>query len=58
MAELLSKDFDFVRVDLYTVGEKVYFGELTFHPEGGFGKFTPPEADLEIGNMLILPKGL
>lgn len=31
-AEIISTDFDFVRVDLYDTGEKVYFGELTFTP--------------------------
>ena len=28
----LSKDFKFVRVDLYELDEKIYFGELTFSP--------------------------
>jgi len=32
IAEDLSKDFPFVRVDLYEVKEKVIFGELTFTP--------------------------
>lgn len=32
IARKLSKDFDFVRVDLYQVAEKLYFGELTFSP--------------------------
>lgn len=32
IARKLSKDFDFVRVDLYQVGKKIYFGELTFSP--------------------------
>ena len=32
IAEQLSADFDFVRVDLYDTGKKVYFGELTFTP--------------------------
>ena len=32
IARKLSKDFAFVRVDLYQVGEKIYFGELTFSP--------------------------
>ncbi|RLA82598.1 MAG: glycosyl transferase [Epsilonproteobacteria bacterium] len=58
LAEVLSVDFYFVRVDLYTINNKVYFGELTFHPEGGFGKFTPHNADLKLGNILTLPEGL
>ena len=34
LAEVLSAGFDFVRVDLYSVGRKVYFGELTPYPVG------------------------
>ena len=37
VARALSADFDFVRVDLYTVGGKVYFGELTCTPHQGYG---------------------
>lgn len=35
-ARILSKDFDFVRVDFYEYDDKVYFGELTFSPWGGY----------------------
>ena len=35
IAKILSKDFKFVRVDLYELKEKVYFGELTFTPACG-----------------------
>lgn len=31
----LAKPFDFVRVDMYCVNNKVYFGELTFTPSSG-----------------------
>jgi TupA-like ATPgrasp len=37
VATTLSADFDFVRVDLYSVGDKVYFGELTCTPHQGYG---------------------
>ncbi|OFY23564.1 MAG: hypothetical protein A2W98_00375 [Bacteroidetes bacterium GWF2_33_38] len=36
IAKVLSEDFDFVRVDLYEYEDKIYFGELTFSPWGGF----------------------
>lgn len=36
IAEILSADFEIVRVDLYEYKDKVYFGELTFSPWGGF----------------------
>ena len=35
IAGILSKDFDFVRVDLYEVNGQVYFGEMTFTPANG-----------------------
>ncbi|MCT7621499.1 ATP-grasp fold amidoligase family protein [Aliarcobacter butzleri] len=54
ISEKLSKEFSFVRVDLYTINNKIYFGELTFHPESGFGKFYPEKADIELGNKLRL----
>lgn len=31
----LAKEFTFVRVDLYYVNQKIYFGEYTFYPGGG-----------------------
>jgi TupA-like ATPgrasp len=38
VARRLSADFDFVRVDLYSVAGRVYFGELTCTPGQGFTK--------------------
>lgn len=35
IARKLSEDFPFVRVDLYNVRGKIYFGELTFTPANG-----------------------
>ena len=55
VAKKLSKDFPFIRVDLYTCDDRVYFGELTFHPEGGFGPILPNEWDEKLGGMLELP---
>ena len=51
IAEKLSKPFSFVRVDLYQVGGKVYFGELTFFPAGGAPDFVPKEYDKIVGSM-------
>lgn len=63
LAEKLSKNFPFVRVDLYIIGEKIYFGELTFTPAAGLDsdfKFVPPggkeDADTTLGKLLTLPK--
>lgn len=35
ICKILSADFNFVRVDLYEINKKVYFGELTFSPAAG-----------------------
>lgn len=41
ISKILSADFPFVRVDLYEVKGKIYFGELTFSPaSGAFGHFS------------------
>lgn len=53
-AEKLSKPFPFVRVDFYSVGERLIFGELTFTPSGGVNTAHFPEADLEMGRLLDL----
>lgn len=52
IAEQLAENTKFVRVDLYNVDGKIYFGEITFYPASGFGKFTPDIWDKKIGNML------
>lgn len=54
VAEKLSQDFPYVRVDLYIANNKVYFGELTFRPYGGFMKFKPSSFDYELGRYLKL----
>ncbi|MDC6352775.1 ATP-grasp fold amidoligase family protein [Zeaxanthinibacter sp. PT1] len=55
IAQILSIDFTYVRVDLYEVNSKVYFGELTLHPAAGLKKFDPISWDLKIGSWLNLP---
>lgn len=55
LAEKLSKKYPFMRVDLYDVEGKIYFGELTFYPASGFGSFIPEEWDFKLGELLKLP---
>lgn len=55
IAEKLSDNHPFLRVDLYNINGKVYFGELTFFPASGVGAFTDQEWDVKIGEMLFLP---
>ena len=50
IVQKLSEDFDCVRVDLYNINEKIYFGELTFCDDSGFGKFTDEKWDYEFGS--------
>lgn len=56
IAEDLCKPFQFVRVDLYQVGGKVYFGELTFFPAGGQPDFIPTKYDEIVGKMWEIEK--
>lgn len=54
LAEVISKDHRFLRVDLYNIDGKIYFGETTFYPASGFGTFTPREWNLKLGELLNL----
>jgi hypothetical protein len=56
VAEKLSKDFDYVRIDLYEVNGNVYFGEITFSHGSGFEVFFPQEYDKYYGEMLCVEK--
>ncbi len=51
IAEKLCQGFSHVRVDLYNVKGKIYFGEMTFTNGSGFDKIVPDEYDLILGNM-------
>ena len=52
IAERLSREIDFVRVDLYLIGNDVYFGEMTCFPESGCGEFRPRQLDRDLGVLL------
>lgn len=55
IADKLSKPFHHVRVDLYNVDGKIYFGELTFYCNGGYVNIGSDETDLNIGKLIKLP---
>lgn len=55
ISERLSDIFPFVRVDLYEINGKVYFGETTFTPSNGLIKFHPEKYDEVFGEYLKLP---
>ena len=52
MAERISQGEPFLRVDLYNINGKLYFGEITFFPASGLLPWTIEEADLAIGKFL------
>lgn len=51
IAEKLGEAFPFVRVDLYLVDSKVYFGELTFYPGSGYEGYIPDDFDYILGRQ-------
>lgn len=55
IASTLSKGIPHVRVDLYDINGKIYFGELTFFHFSGNVPFEPKEWDYKIGEWLKLP---
>ena len=55
IASKLSQNIPHVRVDLYSVRGKIYFGELTFYHWSGFTPFVPQEWDNRFGEFIKLP---
>lgn len=49
LAEAVSDEFDFIRVDMYYVNKKIYFGEFTLYPSGGNARFIPRKYDFIFG---------
>ena len=56
LAEKMSKEMPFVRIDFYIVNEEVYFGEYTFFPGNGFLEFEPDKWDRILGDWIKLPE--
>ena len=55
ISKKLSKEVPALRVDLYEIGGKVYFGELTFFSSSGFDTDISREADVLMGELFQLP---
>lgn len=51
-AEILSKPFPFVRVDLYEFQNRILFGELTFTPRGCIHDYFSMEGEKLLGSWL------
>lgn len=56
VAERIAKAIKspFVRIDLYNVNEKIYFGEITFFSFNGMEPFKPRKWDYIFGDMIRL----
>lgn len=54
VAQELSQGIPHVRIDLYSVDDKVYFGEFTFFDSSGYEKFSPNEWDEVFGKWINL----
>ena len=55
-AEKLSAPFPFVRADFYLENGQVIFGELTFTPAEGLDNNKLYQADIAIGEQIVLPR--
>lgn len=53
-SKTLSEGFPFVRVGFYIVGNKIYFGELTFTPCGCMDQAITDEANIILGQPIIV----
>lgn len=56
LARQFSKGIPFLRVDMYEIGGKLYFSELTFFPTSGYTHIKPELWDRRIGDWLTLPE--
>ena len=56
VARMLSNGFPQVRVDLYELKGKVYFGEMTFTSNGGYQDFYSQDFLNELGSYVKLPQ--
>lgn len=55
VATKLATEFIFIRVDLYSIENKIIFGELTFFPTGGNKRINVERFNKEFGNYITLP---
>jgi hypothetical protein len=57
LAEELAAPFDYVRVDLYNVDSKIYFGELTHYEASGLARLEPESFDFKLGRYWNIEPG-
>jgi hypothetical protein len=51
LAERLAAEYAFMRVDLYSVGDRIYFGECSPYPGGTSFPIRPRDRDLHLGSL-------
>ena len=56
LATKLAQGFTFIRVDLYSVGSRIFFGELSFYPNNGFVRYETEEMDRFFATKIKLPQ--
>ncbi len=56
LAAKLSEGWPQVRIDLYNINGRIYFGEMTFSHHSGFVPFEPEEWDYTFGEWFKLPE--
>lgn len=56
IAEILSDGFPCVRVDLYNLNGRIYFGEMTFTSLCGYMNFYTDDFQKHCGSLITLPK--
>ena len=54
IAAKLSQGMRHVRIDLYELNGRIYFGEYTFFHGGGFQLFEPEEWERRLGDWINL----
>ncbi len=56
IARKLAGSLVFIRVDMYNIAGKIFFGEYTFHHNGGLSKFSTLQEDIYLGKLIRLNK--
>lgn len=50
----VARDTNFIRIDLYFINNRIYFGEITYYPTSGFTPFENEEDDIKLGEWIKL----
>lgn len=55
LSEKLADKLPYVRVDFYSIKDKIIFGEMTFYPSDGKKDFYPEEYNKSLGDLFNIP---